>query len=240
MAPQHMLPGASGLEENNTALADKNVAVLANEGKAARERKVQQERIHSQVINRGLKSAGIWGFGGLLGHTLLTRYNARYAKHTLPFKVFCLMMIPTAAFFTETDIAAKELDREFAQQFSITPKLPQTDVSSKNNYALSAAGAKLFFKDHQFEVIGYGWLGLIGGSLAYNFAQPRITLAQKFINARMVAQSGALLGLVAVAALNIQVDKSQPVRDLHFEAAIGGLSDQERLKMPKAPSPSNH
>lgn len=195
-------------------------------GKAARERKFQQERIHSQVITRGLKAAGMWGLGGLGAHSLLTYTVPRYAKHTLPFKVFCLLMIPTAAFFTETDIAAKELDREFAQQFSVTPKLDTLRPAS--SYSFTGSGAKQFFKDHQFEVIGYGWLGLIGGSLAYNFAMPRITLSQKFINARMVAQTGALLGLIAVAALNIQVDKTRPVRDLHFEQAI--MNDEERLK----------
>jgi hypothetical protein len=79
-----------------------------------------------------------------------------------------------------------------------------------------------------------GWLGLIGSSLAYNFAQRRITLSQKFINARMVAQSGALLGLVAVAALNIQTDKSAPKRDLHFENAIKMAEENSKAVIPSS------
>ena len=213
-----MSPKSSSLKPEEEAIYDYG-------GKAARERKIQQESIHSLVINRGLKAAGLWGLGGLGIHSLMTYRVPRYARHTLPFKVFVLLMIPTAAFFTETDIAAKELDREFAQQFSITPKIETRATSS---YSFTGRGAKEFFRDHQFEVIGYGWLGLIGASLAYNFAQPRITLSQKFINARMVAQAGALMGLIAVAALNIQIDKTQPVRDLNFEQAI--MSDEERLK----------
>lgn len=51
----------------------------------------------------GLKSAAAWGLGGVASHFLLSANVPRYAKHTLPFKVFVMLMIPTAAFFTETE-----------------------------------------------------------------------------------------------------------------------------------------
>lgn len=41
----------------------------------------------------------------------------------------------------------------------------------------------------------------------------------------MVSQSGALLGLVAVAALHVQKDKT-PGRDLHFEQTILQMDQQ--------------
>jgi hypothetical protein len=116
-----------------------------------------------------------------------------------------------------------ELDREFAQQFSITPKIE----NHTEKYSFSKQGAIQYFKDHQFTVIGYTWLGLVGLSLAYNFSRPQITMAQKMINARLVAQSGAMLGIVAVAALQVKQDKRAPVKDLYFERAIGGIPKDE-------------
>ncbi len=106
----------------------------------------------------------------------LTKVWPRYARHPLPWKVFAMLMIPTAAFFTTTDVAAMELDREFAQQFSITPKIE----SKEKQYNLtSVEGVKTYFRDNQYSVIGYGWLALMLGSLGYNFSKPSIALQQK-------------------------------------------------------------
>ncbi|KAJ3339321.1 hypothetical protein HDU91_001038 [Kappamyces sp. JEL0680] len=155
---------------------------------------------------------------GVAAHFLLTRTWPRYARHSLPWKLLAMMMIPTAAFFTTTDVAAMELDREFAQQFSITPRLPS---EQSQGYEWNMRGAVDYFRDNQYKVIGYGWLSLVGLSLAYNFTQKHITLSQKLINARLVAQSGAMAGIVAVAALHIQKDRRLQERDLHFERVIG-------------------
>lgn len=59
-------------------------------------------------------------------------------------------------------------------------------------------------------------------SLVYNFSKKSITLSQKFINSRMVAQSGALIGIGLVAALNIKRDKARVVQqnDAFLDAVI--------------------
>ena len=80
-----------------------------------------------------------------------------------------------------------ELDRKFAQQFSITPKLAQSsDIKEEEERQLLASRpaftkewAVEYFRVNQYQVIGYTWLTLVGGSLLYNFASPRISMAQK-------------------------------------------------------------
>ena len=71
------------------------------ERETAREsRKESRKEVHSQMMNRGLRSAAIFGTAGVLGHLLLTKTWPVYSRHTLPWKVLGMLMIPTAAFFT--------------------------------------------------------------------------------------------------------------------------------------------
>lgn len=86
-----------------------------------------QDLIHQTVITRGLKSAGMFGAGGVGVHFALTYAFPRYARHSLPWKVFAMMMVPTAAFFTSTDIAAKEL---------VINKIDQRTENSRNSFQL--------------------------------------------------------------------------------------------------------
>jgi hypothetical protein len=182
--------------------------------------KQQQEEIHNEVVQKGLKAAAIWGTAGILGHLALTRFVPRYAKHTLPFKVFILMAIPTAAFFTTTDVEAMEADRKFAQQFSIT-KADMQAIKGETKYTFDKEGIHKYIYDNQYHILGYGYLGLVGLSLIYNFGKKSIVMQQKLINTRMVAQTGAFMGVGLVAALNAKRPKHiEESVDVHFESMI--------------------
>ena len=190
--------------------------------KPAREHwKEIEDQVHHKVVQQGLYSAAFWGTGAITGHLLLTKFNSRYRKHTFPFKLFVLLMVPTAAFFTTTDVAAMEEDRKFALQYSLSKPDPIQSAAMD----LKEANWKQYLRDNQFSLVGYTWLALVGSTLAYNFAKPQITLQQKFINARMVSQAGALLGIVAVAALSLKRQEKVQGRvenDAHFERVVGG------------------
>ena len=179
-----------------------------------------EDQVHNTVIQKGLISASLWGSAGLSVHLLLTKYNNRYRKHTFPFKLFVLLMIPTAAFFTTTDIAAMEQDRLFAQQYSISKPSP---FSNNEQTRKLGQGWKEYVRENQFKLVGYTWLGLVTSTLAYNFSKPAITMQQKFINARMVSQAGALVGICAIALLHLKREEKVPGKvedDLHFEKIV--------------------
>jgi hypothetical protein len=182
-----------------------------------------QDEIHNRVVNKGLIAAAKWGTCGVLGHFALTSYVPRYAKHTMPFKVFILLMIPTAAFFTVTDVEAMVADREFASQFSVTKKEDLVNESAPTQ------SIKDYIRENQFSLVAKGYFGLVGLSLAYNFARKEIGFTQKLINTRMVGQAGALVAIASVAALQLKRDKTVPV-DRHFERIVYG--DQQNTKDP--------
>ena len=188
--------------------------------KPAREHwKEIEDQVHNKVVQQGLISASIWGSAAVTGHLLLTKFVPRYKKHTFPFKLFVMLMVPTAAFFTTTDVMAMEEDRKFAQQYSVSQP-DEIDFKSSSDW-------KEYLRDNQFSLVGYTWLGLVGSTLAYNFAKPQISLQQKFINARMVSQAGALLGIVAVAMMSLKRQEKvqgKVENDAHFERIVGKRS----------------
>ncbi|KAI8900201.1 hypothetical protein BC833DRAFT_618694 [Globomyces pollinis-pini] len=176
------------------------------------------DNIQNRVIGEGLKSAGLFGMAGLLGHYILNKSSPFYLRQRSSHKLFVLLMIPTAAFFTKTDTEAMKADREFASQFSITHEHPV-----EKEYQVDQNGIRNFILDNKFKLVGYGWLSVMGLSLVYNFSRPQIRTAQKFINARMVAQTSALVSMVSIAMLSGIAKESKPpvvVRDEHFESII--------------------
>lgn len=181
----------------------------------------RQEEIHNKVVKQGLWAAAGWGSAGLLGHLGLTHYSPRYAKHTFPFKLFVLCMIPTAAFFTVTDRSAMHEDRAYSAQFSVTTPedLQQPKAAEFGKLPLGE-----YIRENQYSLVAGTYAALIAGSLAYNFAKNEISLTQKLINTRMVGQAGVLVAVGAIAALNLKKEK-QVVVDRHFERIINETKD---------------
>jgi hypothetical protein len=158
---------------------------------------------HDELIKNGLKSAGIFGSLGLFGHFLLTKNVPRYAKHTMPFKAFILAAIPMAAFFTSADMY-------HAERFKPVNTVVESDKAWSQ-----------YIVDNQAKIAGYTWLSIMTLALGYNFSKKDIGFTQKLINSRMVAQSGALLGIACIAFLSSQKPKETPEYvDTHFENII--------------------
>ncbi|KAJ3318937.1 dolichyl-phosphate beta-glucosyltransferase [Boothiomyces sp. JEL0866] len=170
-------------------------------------RREKANEIHSGVINKGLQAAAVWGAGGVAGHFLATRYIPAYARGYRAYKLFVLCMIPTAAFFTVTDVEAMNADRRFAQEFSVT----KSDELQAVKKSMTAEDWKKKFWENKNSIVGYTWLGLMSGSLIYNFRQKDINFTQKLINSRLIAQSGALLGIAALGIMAINMPKEETV-----------------------------
>ncbi|KAJ3309524.1 hypothetical protein HDV04_005964 [Boothiomyces sp. JEL0838] len=187
-------------------------------------RKEKANEIHSGVINKGLQAAAVWGAGGLAGHFLANRYVPAYARGYRAYKLFVLCMIPTAAFFTVTDVEAKNADRRFAQEFSVT----KSDELQAVKKSMSAEDWKKKFWENKNSIVGYTWLGLMSGSLFYNFRQKDINFTQKLINSRLIAQSGALLGIAALGIMAINMPKEETVVvDKYYERIVNPEGNAE-------------
>jgi hypothetical protein len=181
----------------------------------------RQDEIHNKVVKQGLWAAAGWGSGGLLFHLGLTHYSPRYAKHTIPFKLFVLCMIPTAAFFTVTDRSAMYEDRAYSAQFSVTTP---DDFKQPIAPEFGKLPIREYIKENQYSLVAGMYASLIAGSLAYNFARKEISFTQKLINTRMVGQAGVLVAIGAIAALNLKKEKQVSV-DRHFERIVNGSKD---------------
>ncbi|KAH6567515.1 hypothetical protein BASA61_004080 [Batrachochytrium salamandrivorans] len=173
------------------------------------------------VLIQGAKSSLLWGSLGAAGHLLAYRTLPVYKKLSLPFRSFLLIAVPMAAFFTTTDRAAMDADRVRAQRFSITS---EDELTIKEYNPLANSDSKIdqiknFLVQNKYSALGYTWLGTVGISLAYNFGQRNVPMAQKLINSRMVAQTMVLLGFAGLAALSATTSPIVKI-DPHFERII--------------------
>ena len=83
----------------------------------------QKEEIHNLVMLKSLKAAGVAGGFGVLGHFGLTAYSQRYARHRMPWKVFGLICIPMAVFFTSSEFYTRDLYEDLLiLEIEILPK----------------------------------------------------------------------------------------------------------------------
>ncbi|KAJ1330206.1 hypothetical protein BSLG_009625 [Batrachochytrium salamandrivorans] len=168
------------------------------------------------VLIQGAKSSLLWGSLGAAGHLLAYRTLPVYKKLSLPFRSFLLIAVPMAAFFTTTDRAAMDADRVRAQRFSITS---EDELTIKEYNPLANSDSKIDQIKNFLVQNKYSALGTVGISLAYNFGQRNVPMAQKLINSRMVAQTMVLLGFAGLAALSATTSPIVKI-DPHFERII--------------------
>ena len=173
-----------------------------------------QEDKHNWVLLQGAKAGGLAGVAGGFLHLFANSRVPLYQRQTIPFKVFLVLMIPTAAFFTQTDRAAMYADRIHAQKFSITKEDELETASPQKQLSTTD-----WLMKNRFRVLGYSWVAAMTGSLAYNFSRKNVPMSYKLINSRMIAQSLVLGGLVSLALLASSVPKDDK-RDLHYERIV--------------------
>ncbi|KAJ1336802.1 hypothetical protein BSLG_006905 [Batrachochytrium salamandrivorans] len=127
------------------------------------------------VLIQGAKSSLLWGSLGAAGHLLAYRTLPVYKKLSLPFRSFLLIAVPMAAFFTTTDRAAMDADRVRAQRFSITS---EDELTIKEYNPLANSDSKIDQIKNFLVQNKYSALGTVGISLAYNFGQRNVPMAQ--------------------------------------------------------------
>jgi hypothetical protein len=122
----------------------------------------------------GAKVAAVTGSTALLGHFAATRFSPAYRKLQLSFKVFLISSAFMAGFFTETDRAAMAEDRAFMQKFSISKedelnhRITRSDTLKSY---LDPQELQKAFVRNRYEVVGYGYVGVVGSTLLYNFSR---------------------------------------------------------------------
>ncbi|KAI8925261.1 hypothetical protein BC831DRAFT_461682 [Entophlyctis helioformis] len=200
----------------------------------AKTRQQLKDERHNYVLVEGTKSALMFGAAGVFGHLLAQRTWPLYQRQSLPFKSFLLICIPMAAFFTTTDKAAMAADRQYAQRFSITSadelEVKELVPAAASDSALDRA--KSFVWATRFALLGYGWLGAVG---------LEISLPQKLINSRMVAQSAALAGFAGLAVPDNDPASTPAVRiDPYFQRVVEGTAGPSLNSNGTAVSSSTH
>ncbi|KAI9089426.1 hypothetical protein DFS34DRAFT_413553 [Phlyctochytrium arcticum] len=174
-----------------------------------------REARHSAVLWQGTKALAVAAPASLAGSLLAQKYLRPYQRLSLPFKTFIGLMIPTAVFFTVTDRAAIRADLDYAMKFSVTKK---EDLASSLPDAQHTLTDMLH--NHRYQIIGWGWIGTLAGTLAYNWKRRDIGRDLKIINARMAAQTFALAGIMALAGL-ASTTKPKDI-DPHYTRIVNG------------------
>ncbi|KAJ3414716.1 hypothetical protein HDV05_006153 [Chytridiales sp. JEL 0842] len=205
---------------------------------AHRLRQMEKDRIHNRVILSGTKVAAATGTTAIITHLLATRYSPFYARLQTSFKVFLISSAFMAGFFTETDRAAMREDRAFMQKFSISK---DDDVK----YALEKPSASLWdrqalqeaFVKNRYKVVGYSYAGIVGATLVYNFARKDIPTPQKWINARMTGQLGAIAGMALAAWVTSLTPKKT---DEHLDPYYERIVNSKTVKVSSGELPHPH
>ncbi|KAI9002301.1 hypothetical protein BC832DRAFT_516811, partial [Gaertneriomyces semiglobifer] len=177
------------------------------------------EARHRQVLMQGVKSLAIAAPLSLLGSLAAQRYVGLYRGLSLPFKTFIGLMIPTGTFFTVVDRAAMHADLELSLRYSVSRK---EDLQKIVQEPSEQTWQSTLFK-HRYSIIGFGWLASLGATLLYNWKRRDIATAHKIINARMTAQTFALLGVGAIAGLATVTEPRREI-DPHFERIVHASS----------------
>ncbi|KAJ3284718.1 hypothetical protein HDU79_007929 [Rhizoclosmatium sp. JEL0117] len=193
---------------------------------AHRLRREEKDKIHNKVLLEGAKMGILTSAGALVASFGAYRFIPAYRRLTLPFRISLVLAATTAGFFTETDRAAMKADREFAQKFSLSREDELSLVSSRPtlfgaNSEWDAERIKQFAFKNRFTLLTYGYVGVVGTTLAYNFSRTDIFLSQKFINARLVGQFSAVAGILLIGAAAVG-NKPEKVVDPYYERVVNG------------------
>ncbi|RKO93804.1 hypothetical protein BDK51DRAFT_35419 [Blyttiomyces helicus] len=182
--------------------------------------KEEKEARNSYVLREGVKATLIAVPFIAAGHFAATKYVSLYRGLTPQFKLFITMMVPTGVFFTATDGAAIRADRAIAARFSVT-RAEVAPIKVQAPFSWSLASIRDVIIDHKYPIIGYGWTAAVAATLLYNYRRGDISRSQKIINARMVAQSFALIGMGSIAAAQALSDEEDhEIEDPHFQSII--------------------
>ncbi|KAJ3282847.1 hypothetical protein HK104_010677 [Borealophlyctis nickersoniae] len=155
---------------------------------------------------------------GYVGH----RYSPSFRNLYPPIKLSLGLAIPTAVFFTVTDKAAIEADRELVARFSVTRPEDAAAIARERQPVWTMEGFKKYAYDNRLKLLGYSWAAAVAGVLMYTYNRKDITKSQKIINARLVSQVLALVGAGAFA-LSLGEEKEKPIPvDAHFERVMRG------------------
>jgi hypothetical protein len=124
-----------------------------------------------------------------------------------------------AVFFTVTDRVAMRVEREMGLRYSASLASESLAIPALAPPASLTERAVKFFVENRYAIIGYGWAGVVGGSLLYTWKRRDIPLTQKLINARLLSQTMALLGMGLIAALTANV-AAPPKVDAYFDRIL--------------------
>ncbi|TPX62629.1 hypothetical protein PhCBS80983_g00241 [Powellomyces hirtus] len=180
--------------------------------------KLDHEARHNQVLREGATSVAISAPLGLAAALLAQKHIKFFQRLSMPFKTFLVLMVPTATFFTVTDRAAMRWDREMSYKYSVTRK---EDLAPVGPIIPHDEGISQMIHRYRYQIIGWGWLGTMGATLLYNYRRTDITRALKIINARMTAQTFALVGVAAIAGLAATAPETQK-NDPYYDRIMRG------------------
>ena len=132
--------------------------------------------------------------------------------------------------------------RILAAKFSITrpEEVSSFGLPSSPKYADGQLTLSQSILANRYYIIGWGWVSVLTGliiilllfsaTLIYNFYRKDVRMAQKLINARMVAQASVLLGIGAMISLtsfvNSDKQEEQPQQnDAYFERIVNSKAN---------------
>ncbi|KAI9326512.1 hypothetical protein BDR26DRAFT_941203 [Obelidium mucronatum] len=199
---------------------------------AHRLRREEKDKIHNKVLLEGAKMGILTSAGAVVTSLAAYRFIPAYRRLTLPFRISLVLAATTAGFFTETDRAAMRADREFAKKFSLSREDELQLVSARptlfgSNSDWDFERMKQVAYKNRFTLLAYTYAGVVGSTLAYNFARTDIFLSQKFINARLVGQFGAVAGIVLIGAAAVG-NKPEETIDPYYERIVNGEKESAK------------
>ncbi|KAI8612957.1 hypothetical protein BC830DRAFT_1134502, partial [Chytriomyces sp. MP71] len=167
--------------------------------------------------------------GAVAASFAANRFIPAYRSLRFPFKLSLVIAASTAGFFTATDRATMYADREFSQKFSITKEDEVAAFShAEGEEALGMRKwdmdeVKEFTFKNRYSLLGYGYVGIVGSTLAYNFTRRDIFMTQKFVNARIIGQFAGIAGILLIGAASAMGEhgaNSQVLADPYYDRIV--------------------
>ncbi|KAJ3203139.1 hypothetical protein HDU82_006819 [Entophlyctis luteolus] len=207
---------------------------VPNQMEAHRLRREEKDNIHNFVLLEGAKTAIVCAAGATTASFVAQRYSTLYRGLSLPFKVFLVMGATTAGFFTETDRAAWQADREFMKNFSVSQG---AEIDGNSALPVSqgwdATRIKDFAIKNKYSLLGYSYAAIVGTTLAYNFTRRDIFMTQKSIHRTYLSLTrfgtGAAVGGVLLIGLLAGTEGGQRKEtvDPYYERIVNGTQAKQ-------------
>ncbi|CAG8589938.1 14125_t:CDS:2 [Acaulospora morrowiae] len=161
----------------------------------------EEEEHYNATIKGGIKGGAI-GLGVALGLSFVAqRYSHFYRNLTLPLKTFLVTSGATATCIISAERAGLEYER---QRYGYYKPVKHHAPGQSTTHAI-----KDYIAENRYSLVCGSWALSMAGSIAYISRNKYLTLSQKVVQARMMAQALTIVLILATAGVSMTDKREQ-------------------------------